>query len=161
MTSKAAVPFQIRGWHVLVAFVAFFAVVIGIDAAMIYAAYKTFPGQTAKNPYEAGLAFNRQLLRREHERRMGWQVVAAVEPDRSLTLQVRDAAGRPLDGLKSHLRLERPATTNGAFSAPMKALGDGAYSADTRRLPPGAWDLQAVLSRDDDEIVVERRLTWR
>lgn len=161
MTARAAVPFRIKGWHVLVALLAFFAVVIGVDAAMIYAAYKTFPGQSAKNPYEAGLTFNRQLLRRERERRMGWQVSASVQPDRTLLLQVRDSMGRPMDGLASTLLLERPATDNGAVSTRMKALGGGAYAADTRGLASGAWDLRAEFSRGTDQLVVERRLTWR
>ena len=160
MTARVAAPFQIRGWHVLVAMLAFFAVVIGVEGTMIYAAYTTFPGQTAKDPYEAGLAYNRQLAERRREQDLGWRVTAGVDSHRALRFQIIDAAGRPVDGMAGELTLERPATTQGAVALKVVGLGNGAYLADTRKLGAGAWDARVLFSHNDQSLVVERRLTW-
>lgn len=52
---------RITGWHVLIAVVLFFGVVIGVDTVFMVKAYSTFSGEVASNPYEAGLAFNKTL----------------------------------------------------------------------------------------------------
>ena len=53
---------QVTGRIVLICFVAFFAVVAGVNAVMIRAAVSTFSGIETENPYQAGLAFEREIL---------------------------------------------------------------------------------------------------
>ncbi|HJV40493.1 FixH family protein, partial [Caulobacter sp.] len=63
---------RITGWHVLIGIVLFFAIVIGVDTIFMVQAYRTFSGEVASNPYEAGLAFNRTLAQRQREAALGW-----------------------------------------------------------------------------------------
>ncbi|WP_395443682.1 FixH family protein [Caulobacter sp. UC70_42] len=109
--SKAVKP--ITGWHVLIAVVAFFAVVIGVDTLFMIKAYGTFSGEVASNPYEAGLAFNKTLAQRQREAALGW--AASVEKADGGTVVVRlvDKTGAPLDRLSVTGVLERPATETG------------------------------------------------
>lgn len=64
---------RITGWHVLIAVVLFFGVVIGVDTVFMVKAYSTFSGEVASNPYEAGLAFNKTLDQRRRETALGWK----------------------------------------------------------------------------------------
>lgn len=66
---------QITGWHVLIGVVTFFALIIAVDVVFMVLAYRTFSGQVASNPYEAGLAFNKTLAQREREAALGLSLI--------------------------------------------------------------------------------------
>ena len=72
--------FTLKGWHVLAGMIAFFAIVLAMDAATIVFAYRSFPGESTRNPYEAGLAYNATLARRSREAALGWRVEAEAVP---------------------------------------------------------------------------------
>lgn len=153
-------PFTLTGWHVLAMVVAFFAVVIGVDAVMITQAYRTFSGQVAKNPYEAGLAFNRTLAQRRAEAALGWTVTAADTPDRRVALTFTGPDGKPLEGLAVTGVLERPATETGKVTLAFEAVAPGVYrSRPVAR--GGAWDLSATARNGRGDLMeAQRRFTW-
>lgn len=160
MTATAAKPpFVLTGWHVLAMVVAFFAVVIGVDAVMITQAYRTFSGQVAKNPYEAGIAFNRTLARRRAEAALGWTVTADDTADRRVVLRFADRDGKPLEGLTVTGVMERPATETGRLNLTFEAVAPGVYRSGPA--PAGAWDLSATArSGRGDLMEAQRRFTW-
>jgi len=62
MTELTATPrFTIKGWHVLLGFIAFFGIVIAVAVAFAMAAYRTFSGEAIPDPYEAGILYNKTL----------------------------------------------------------------------------------------------------
>ncbi|PIB92273.1 FixH family protein [Caulobacter sp. FWC2] len=146
----------ITGWHVLIAVVAFFAVVIGVDTLFMIKAYGTFSGEVASNPYEAGLAFNKTLAQRQREAALGW--TASVEKAEGDTVVVRlvDRTGAPLDRLSLTGVLERPATETGRQTLDFKPLGGGRYQTHARL--DGAWDLRATARNGRDVFELETRL---
>jgi nitrogen fixation protein FixH len=152
--------FRIKGWHVAAAVGGFFALVVAVDATMIALAYGSFPGQSAANPYEAGLQYNRTLARRSREAALGWQVEAVAGRD-SLIVRVHDRSGEPLDHLRTSATLTRPATEVGAERLELRPEGRGVYVA-SRPVRSGAWDLSVTLrNAAGEEVQAERRLTWR
>ena len=60
-------PARITGRHVLFAMLAFFAVVIGVNATMITYAVGTFSGEEEADAYRKGLDYNQTLARRSAE----------------------------------------------------------------------------------------------
>ena len=171
MTTRAVQPFELRGWHVLVIVVAFFAAVVAVDVGMAVQAYRTFPGEVTAKPYEEGLAFNTALARRAEERSLGWRaaiqttVAGAGSALRSgrvqLRLAITDRAGQPVQGLRLTGRLERPATESGSLSLALTETHPGIYES-TAPDTPGAWDL-SVSGHDASGRAFEaqRRLIWR
>jgi nitrogen fixation protein FixH len=158
MTSHSA--FTIKGWHVLAAVSAFFALVIGVDATMITLAYRSFPGQSAANPYEAGIAFNASLAQRSRENALGWRVEAAAIRD-GVVVEVQDRAGAPLSALQASATLTRPATESGAEHIVLRPAGHGVY-VGPGPTASGAWDLSVtVRDASGHEVQAQRRLTWR
>jgi nitrogen fixation protein FixH len=153
--------FRVRGWHVLAGVSLFFAIVIAVDIAMVTAAYRTFPGQTAKNPYEAGLAYNQTLARREAEAKLGWTGEAEAGARGLVRLSLKDAAGAPLSGLAVSGELQRPATSQGKVAAGFREAAPGVYVAETAAAE-GVWDLSALArDRQGHELEVSSRLVWR
>jgi nitrogen fixation protein FixH len=157
--SAAAKPFRITGRHVFAGVSLFFLIIIGTDAWFMTLAYRSFPGQSADNAYEAGLAFNQTLAKREAEARLGWRVEARALAD-GVALRPVDRAGQPLTGLVVKAKLARPATEVGARLISLKEVSPGLYEARGLELS-GAWDMTATLSgRTGEAFEAERRLQW-
>jgi nitrogen fixation protein FixH len=154
--SAASPKGQITGWHVLVGVVAFFALIIAVDTVFMVLAYRTFSGQVASNPYEAGLAFNRTLAQREREAALGWSASVDTERGSAVVVRVRDREGRALDRLSLTGSLERPATEAGKQVLDFKPLGQGRYRASAQL--DGAWDLRAMARDAQNAFELEARL---
>ena len=165
MTVAAAKPeFRITGWHVLAIAVGFFAIVIGVDAIFVTAAYRSFSGQVAANPYEAGIAFNKTLAQRRAEAALGWTAsVSDSSPGAGqhvITLTFTDKAGEPIEDLTVTATLERPATEKGRRSMTFKLVGPGLYRSAPIQAG-GAWDLSAqARNAKGDLMEAQERLTW-
>lgn len=134
--------FRLTGWHVLAGVTGFFVIVTGLDIYFATLAYRTYSGEVASNPYEAGIAFNQTLEARRREAALGWRVEAQTDAG-MLTLTVRDRDGEALNGLTVTGELTRPATTKDRRVLQFQARGEGRYAAPTGALT-GAWDLAAV-----------------
>lgn len=147
---------RITGWHVLIGVVLFFVVVIGVDVLFIVKAYRSFPGQVASNPYEAGLAFNKTLAQREREAALGWSAQVERPDGKTVIVRVLDKAGKPIERLSLTGVLERPATETGRQTLDFKPLGDGRYAA--RAQLDGAWDLRATARDAQNVFELETRL---
>lgn len=153
MTEMTATPgFTIKGWHVLLGFIAFFGIVIAVDVGFAMAAYRTFSGEAIHDPYEAGIMYNNTLAQRRREAALGWRATIEEEQD-LVVVRVADRGGKPVEGLTVTGVLVRPATVKGQRGLTFAADGKGGYRADTSSLD-GAWDLH-VIARDSSGAVFE------
>ena len=91
----------LRGVHVLLMLVVFFALVIAVDAYFIVRAVATFPGEQVKNSYVLGLDYNREVERRDRQRALAWRAEAGIVQSGGQHLLVRLTSGssQPLSGL--------------------------------------------------------------
>jgi nitrogen fixation protein FixH len=171
MTARAQPGFELKGWHVLILVVGFFAAVTAIDVGMAVQAYRTFPGEVSATPYEDGLKFNSTLAERAEERSLGWRasvkatVLGAggtINSGRTqLLVTISDKTGQPVRGLELKGRLERPATESGRRQLSFVETRPGLYQAFAPD-SPGAWDL--TISGADTAgrpFEAESRMTWR
>lgn len=143
MTQLADTPgFTIKGWHVLLGFIAFFGIVIAVDVSFAMAAYKTFSGEAIHDPYEAGILYNNTLAQRRREAQLGWKATIAEQGD-VVVVRVADRTGKAIEGLSVSGVLVRPATVKGQKTLRFTADGSGGYRADTASLD-GAWDLHVI-----------------
>lgn len=151
--------FRIKGWHVLLGFIAFFGIVIAVDTGFVIMSVRSFPGQVSVTPYEDGLVYDRKLAQIAAQERLGWRAGAAAEPD-AVVVEMRDRAGDALTGLAITGKLERPATEAGRLTLRFHEASAGRYVARPGPLT-GAWDLTAVAAGGHGErFEAERRLTW-
>ena len=150
-------PYRVKGWHVGAAVVAFFVVVIGVDAGFLVAAYRSHPGQVAPRPYEAGLIYNAELERQRAQAALGWRAGAAARPT-GLEVVMQGPDG-PLTGLSISAILQRPATEQGRIELALRESAPGVYVADHPL--SGAWDVRIeAVDGAGQAFIAERRLTW-
>lgn len=153
-------PFRITGWHVLVAMVTFFGIVIVVDGAFLVMAYRTHPGQVSVTPYEDGLGYNRTLAQREAQAALGWRATAAAAEGAAIKVEIVDRDGKPVTGLKVAGVLQRPATEAGAQELAFTETAPGSYVASAAEAT-GVWDLTFRATGGEAQAFEgERRLTW-
>lgn len=157
--SAAKPSFTVRGWHVGAAVVAFFALVIGVDAGFLVMAYRSHPGQVAARPYEAGLVYNAELERLRAQEALGWRAGAAAQAG-GLEVLLQDREGRPLTGLRVSATLQRPATEQGRTQLILaEAAAPGRYAVAHGL--SGTWDVHIEAADGaGQQFMAERRLTW-
>lgn len=144
-------PFRpLTGRHVLIAVVAFFAAVSAVNAAMIWLALDTHPGQVTANPYREGLEYNRTLEARRAQRALGWHVeldVAPNGPAHRIDATFRDRDGRAIAGLAIVARLIRPVARGGDRATPLGETAPGVYRGTVTLPAPGKWRLVVEATR--------------
>jgi nitrogen fixation protein FixH len=156
---------ELKGWHVGVMIVSFFAVVIGVNATFITLATQTFPGEIVKKSYVQGLHYNQTIAAREAQSAMGWQARAEMAlADRGPIVRVRmiDRSGAPLSGLALSGALKRTVTADQDNTLSFSHRGGGIYEAALPvDLGRGRWLLTARAEGGAVPFDLTAELTWR
>lgn len=157
--------FELKGAHVAWGMGLFFGAIIAVNAVFITLAVGSFPGEDVRRSYLQGLRYNETLAQRRAQAELGWRASAALtaEPAGAAVLvQLRDAGGRPLEGLSLTGALRRPVDARLDRELSFESLGQGRYRAALGELPPGAWELRAeAASGGEQRFTLARRMTWR
>jgi nitrogen fixation protein FixH len=152
--------FRLTGWHVLAIVCTFFGVVMAVDIGMATMAYRTFSGEVANDPYEAGLLYNHTLAERRVQAALGWTAAIEMVQGGDVRVIIKDRDGRPVEGLKVNAVLERPATEAGRESLAFVRAAPGVYEAKAGHLS-GAWDVRVrAVDGQGRPFEAEERLLW-
>jgi nitrogen fixation protein FixH len=121
----------LRGVHVLWMLIAFFALIIAVDAFFIVRAVATFPGEQVKNSYVLGLDYNREVERRERQREIGWRAEAGISSGggQSLVVRLKSSANEPVSGLNLSARVFSAAAGGSDETIALQERGAGEYAA--------------------------------
>jgi len=136
--------YSLTGRGVLLWLGGFFAIIFATNAYFVTMSVKTFRGEDEQLPYLQGINYNHMLAERTEQRALGWKgtvtIVRLPSGSARLQLAIRDAGGRPLEGLVVKGELRHPADENRDRPLAMKAVAPGLYQADIDKIAPGAWD---------------------
>ena len=152
MTPSSARPAEPRsGRWIPWAFVAGFALVIAVNAALIWFAVGSFSGLAEAHPYQAGLAHNRTLAAARAQEALGWQADLAVEPAGTsgevlVLLALRDRDGAPVAAESVTAEFVRPAAKGHDRSVSLSLEAAGRYQAFVPLGLPGQWEVR-ILAR--------------
>jgi nitrogen fixation protein FixH len=165
MSAAIKKPFEVRGWHVLAAMLAFFGAVIAVNAAFAVIAVRSFPGEDVRRSYLQGLQYNDTLAERRAQAELGWsaavELAAGTADSAEVRIRLTDRNGAALDGLAVAGDLQWP--TNAQFDQALafSPIGDGVYVARTGGVHPGRWRLRARAEGADARALdFEAELTW-
>jgi nitrogen fixation protein FixH len=100
-------PFTLTGLHMIAMFVAFFAVVIGVNLVMARAAVVNWTGLVVKNSYVASQEFNDKIKAHDVIAARGWRESAAAA-NGALVWAIVDAEGKPVQARKLTIKFTRP-----------------------------------------------------
>ena len=133
VTEKPVRP--LTGWHVLAMFVAFFGVIIAVNAGLAWKAISTFPGLEVDNGYIASQSFDADRMA---QKALMWTFAHSYDPaSHQLRLQFVDAAGVPVQLAALNVLVGR--TTEATDDVrPDFTLRAGVYTASAA-LAPGKW----------------------
>lgn len=156
--------FTLRGRHVLIGLLLFFAAIIAVNIAFAVAAVRTFPGEDERRSYTQGLRYNDVLRERRAQAALGWRVVSELAPNAGgarLLVRIEDRSGAPVDVASVNGVLRWAPSESGDRALSFEALGSGLYAADLGALTPGRWDLRARAEGEGGQMFdFEAELTW-
>lgn len=119
------------------------ALVVAVNAGLLWFALRTFPGTVERNAYETGRQYNRLLQADAQREHRGWQVEISLSPaDASIEARYRRADGTPIEGLAPRLAARRPVGDPVVLSLPMQRVAAGLYRARPDWPHRGLWQLQ-------------------
>lgn len=150
---------QISGRHVLVAVIAFFAVIFAVNGVFVYYALSTHTGLDNASPYRRGIDYNERLAAERRQQARGWTARLTLAPTSDhVELTLADNAGLPVPGLRVTATIGRPSTTRFDRALSLEAVDHGRYTATLAPLEPGGWvvDLEASERTGSGEAVVYR-----
>ncbi|WP_299621431.1 FixH family protein [Pelagibius sp.] len=144
---------EIRGKHVLFGMLAFFGVIILVNAIFVYMALNTWTGLTEENAYQKGLRYNETLAARDAQRDLGWQGAVALtaldDGSERLTVTLQDSQGIALTGLAVSAVLRRPTHEGFDQTLQFEERQSGEYETDLSLPLRGNWDLYLSARRPD------------
>lgn len=145
MHSSSATPKPLTARVVLICFVAFFGVVVGVNMLMMKFAIDTLSGTEVESAYRASLAYESEIRAARDQSERNWKIEAHIERAADgiamLRINARDGKGAPLVGLNFSGRLERPADKRGDRFVTFAEIQSGLYSGRLAGVSPGQWDL--------------------
>lgn len=143
--SRTREPRPLTGRMVFVMMVAFFAVVIGVNAVMMRLAIQTLPGTEVDSAYSASMAYEKEIATARDQAARDWKIDAHVERGgqggATLQVEARDKTGRPITGLTFEGRFERPTDRRADLPVTLAEVGIGIYRGSAPAIAAGQWDL--------------------
>ncbi len=151
MVEKPVRP--LTGWHVLAMFVAFFSVIIVVNAGLAWKAISTFPGLEVENGYIASQTFDSEMAA---QKALNWKMKPVYDSAADqLRLAFTDASGQPVT-LKSLNVLVGRATEASQDVHPAFTQTNGVYVAPAT-LAMGKW-MMAIEARAADGTLFQQRI---
>jgi len=146
------------GWWYPWIFVAFFAVVIGVNGVMITIATGTFTGLDTKDHYRKGLAYNESIKGARQQAALGWTVDVAALGDR-LAVEFKDKEGKAITGLALSGMMTRPTHVDddlalGSFTETRPGYYETALSLPKK----GQWDARILAVKGEQSFQMVERL---
>jgi nitrogen fixation protein FixH len=157
-----------RAWtgrDILIALIATFGVIFGVNGYFILEAERTWPGEDVANPYLQGLDYNQTLDARARQRALGWSATIGgvlSGGNATITVTLRDRNGKPVTGEAMTGLLRHPMDEQRDRKIVLRETGNGIYAGSAANVPPGSWDV--VITRKSNKeapFEAERRLWLR
>lgn len=148
---------ELTGRHVLLMVVAFFAVIIAVNAYFITAAVQSFRGEDVPRSYRQGLEYNQTIAARATQDEMGW-TVRINNVGKDIILVFQDSSGRAVSDLNITGKLRHPVDTDQDHPVMFSNEGSGHYRAQSVEASNGRWILVANAQNTDQHFKFESKL---
>lgn len=155
--------FELRGVHVLLICIVFFAAIFAVNGVLVYAALSSFPGVERMSSYQAGRNFPNEIERARAQGQRHWKVGGELRRSGDQRVEAMfsftDEKGTALDGLAVSLRLQHPARSDRDVAIDLPGLAGGRYRAVIDGVAAGQWDV-VIEARADGDILFRSTNRW-
>lgn len=139
----------LTGRQVLIALIAFFGLVMGVNVIFIVTAIDSFPGEDVRRSWFQGIHFNDVLAERAAQNALGWRAVLGIGGEGSsayaeLRMTAEEA---PLGDLEIIAELRHPTDATRDRMLVFEKVELGVWRAPLGDVAPGRWDI-AFTARD-------------
>lgn len=142
-------------------FVAFFVVVIAVNAMFLMFALDSHSGVVRDDAYRHGLAYNDIIAADEAQKRLGWTARVDLMDGHRVAFELLDANGQPMEGADVRLRARFTAQDGADITMFMRPLGHGRYAAEPTWSRIGQYDVFVDVTWDQQVYQHRDRLTVR
>lgn len=143
-------------------FVAGFALVVAVNATMIWLAVGSFSGLYTAKPRDRGLHYNAVVEAQRSRDALGWHVDTVWHAAANrLEVAAFDAAGRPLAGARIVVELVRPVAKQPPVAVAMEAIDIGRFAGRVELPARGNWDVDIVIDHRGERYALTRRMFLR
>jgi nitrogen fixation protein FixH len=147
---------ELSGRTVLFSLIGFFAVVIGVNVAMMTLAISTMPGTEVESPYLAGIKYNAEIASARAQEARGWHLTSHVDRKGDgravVVIEAGDRSGAPLTGLALSVKLARPTDQRADRAFTVGERTAGRYAGDAADVAAGIWDLEVEADRGGERL---------
>src|SRR5262245_36851231 len=135
-----------RSHYVPWLFLGAFALIIAVNATMIWLAVSSFSGLYTTKPREIGLRYNAVIAEQKARDALGWRTEATWRRESgTVALKVVDSSGQPLSGARVTVELVRPVEKKPPLEVQMTAVDLGAFEGHVDLTERGNWDVDIVV----------------
>ncbi|TCT09375.1 nitrogen fixation protein FixH [Tepidamorphus gemmatus] len=141
---SATAGWQVTGRTVLIGILAFFGVVIAVNAALIYLAVSSHTGVVTGSSYRAGNGWQAEIEAAQAQLARNWRVEAVIDrtgDEASVEVNVRDRNGAPVTGLAVATLLRSPIREANDIEITLTETETGRYLGKVAAIAPGNWTL--------------------
>lgn len=126
---KTAKNSRLSGRHILLILFGFFGLIGVVNAAFIYFAISTGPGEEKGASYEVGLRYNKVLAEERTQKALNWRHRSKIAEGEQLRISITDNTEAPVIGLAVSGSFGRPASDKVDRSLTFKEVDNGIYEA--------------------------------
>lgn len=153
-------PKPVTGRAVLCWLLAFFGVVIGVNAVMMALAISTMPGLETEKPYQAGIGYNAEIAAARAQEARRWKIVSHIDRNADghvfVKVDARERDDTPLTRLGLTLRFARPTDQRSDRIIALKEHESGSYSGEAADVSSGVWDVELEADRGPERMFRSR-----
>lgn len=117
--------------------------------AFVVIAYQHPPNEITPEAYEKGLAYNSAIAGADRQARLGWQSAVDFE-GRTLTFQLKDRDGRPVDA-QVRAWFVHPSESTLDQSIELSPAGPGLYRGQVTLPKSDNWTVHVTAAKGSDE----------
>lgn len=153
-------PKPLTGRAVLGCLLAFFGVVVGMNAVMMGLAIGTMPGLETGKPYQAGIGYNAEIAAARAQEARRWKIVSHIDRDPDgravVKVEARASDDTPLTRLALTVRFARPTDQRADRIIVLSEYESGSYFGEATDVAPGVWDIEFDADRGPERMFRSR-----
>lgn len=160
MTARRFFRRPLRGRHVLIGMIAFFAVIFAVNGIMVFIALDTFTGVHTDDAYRSGRDYNQVIDAARSQADRGWNVTMThevTEGTLQLAVTFQDKVERPIEGLTVTAELWRPTHDGHDRELKLAPIGAGRYAGTTDLPLAGQWEIRLLAEGRDGVSHAQRK----